>query len=47
MWRAYGGFSWAFKDYFNQKVIMPSFDTDVWKVADNLIDPLQYSERME
>ena len=44
MWKSYGAFTFAFKDYFNQEIIMSGFDDDSWKIADHVLDPLNYPE---
>ena len=46
MWRSFGAFSWAFKDYTDKDIIMPGFDTDSWKIAEDILDPLSYTEEM-
>ena len=48
MWKAYGGFTWAFKDYFFEETVLNRLDSDLWReTGDILLDPLNYPERMK
>ena len=42
MWKSFGAFTFEFDDYVDKKIIIPQFDSDTWKEADKVLDPLYY-----
>ena len=47
MWRSYGAFTFFFEDYLDKKIILPNLDSEAWKEADQILDPLHYSKLAE
>lgn len=39
MWQAFGGFTWAFKDYTDLNITI-RIDTPEWEIAEKIIDPI-------
>lgn len=45
MWKAYGGFTWAFDDYTAVN-LTEKIDTPEWEAIAQVIDPINYLERL-
>lgn len=46
MWQSYGGFTWAFQDYLALNLTQ-RMGTPEWKLAEAIIDPAEYFDRLE